>query len=682
MRVVVTLAALAAVAACIPGGGPQLSSQYDAEAPPPTSLGDDGGANAADVDLGDPFAVIGLTPSHGPWTGGTAAKLSGRGFSSKLRVWIGGTEIAPSAIFASDPTRAAIETPPGTPGPADVRIRDDATAQERTLAAGFLYDAFVVQPNSGATTGGTRIALTGSGTSWKTGTTIAIGGVPCVDVSVTDGAHMGCTTAAGSPGTKDVTVTTPDGAFAQARDAYTYSDSPDGYRGGLAGGALNGSMRILAFDAWTGAAIPGATAIAGSSLATAIVKTTDSAGLATLTDPSLTGKITVTAAAKCHQPASFVDVPVDTVTLYLTPTLDPSCAKGDPPSTGGSGGTTAGEIDGELIFPGIEFRPGEWTVPQPTKATERRAAYVFTASGTPLASFALPPATSATTPDSTGSHGYGYSLVVSPGNTIVYALAGIEDRSLTPPRFVPYVMGVARGVSVQPGAKTLAIDIPMTTMLDHSLTLTPVPPAVGPRGPDRIVAQMAVTVGQGSYAVFPMGTTTALLPTSGNLAFIGVPGLDGTLVGERYNVGVVAATGVNQSAPASVVARITTTDTNSPITIGGFLPVPVMQEPATASWGGTHVSVDATGAIDLMEMTVTSGGGLVAWTIVAPGGSTAFDLPDLSKLSGNLGLVRGAIATTVYVARINGFAYGSLRYGQLSADAWNAYAIDTLNGVY
>src|SRR5262249_10752151 len=150
---------------------------------PPTSLVDDGGAGPADVDLGDPFAIIGLTPSHGPWTGATRAKLTGRGFPTKLRVWIGDKELDPSAIFASDPTRAAIETPPGAPGPADVRIRDDATAKERTLAAGFLYDAFAVQPSSGATSGGTRVTLVGSGTAWKGGTTIAIGGVACADVA-------------------------------------------------------------------------------------------------------------------------------------------------------------------------------------------------------------------------------------------------------------------------------------------------------------------------------------------------------------------------------------------------------------------------------------------------------------------------------------------------------------------
>jgi hypothetical protein len=144
----------------------------------------------------------------------------------------------------------------------------------------------------------------------------------------------------------------------------------------------------------------------------------------------------------------------------------------------------------------------------------------------------------------------------------------------------------------------------------------------------------------------------------------------------------VAVTGPNQAMPASVVSRIMTTEANAPIAIGGFLPVPTLVEPASSAWSGTHVTIGASGAIDLVEMTVSSGGGLVAWTIVAPGGSTSFDLPDLSALPGNLGLVRGAITTTVYVARLNGFAYGALRYGQLGTGSWNAYAFDSLNGAY
>ncbi len=680
-------AAVAVVAggACLPGSGPPLNPYVDdAGAPPPIDIGGDGGTGRQDVDLGDPFSITGLAPSHGPYNGGTRATLRGRGFSSTMRVWIGGAEIPASDRFASDPTRAAVITPSGAPGPADVKIRDDATAQERVLPAGFFYDAFVVEPSSGATSGGTRIALTGSGTKWIAGTTIAIDGKPCTNVAVADATHMQCTTPADTPGTRDVTVTLPDTSVAQARDAFTYSDSYDGYRGGLSGGALNGKLRVLAFDAWQGTPIVGAKVIAGGSLATAIVATVGQTGAVELTDPRLTGAVTVTVAAKCHQPMTFVDVPVDTVTIYLTPTLDLSCASGDPPSSGSFGSRDAGEIDGELIWTGAkEGQKADWrNVPFPQRMTERRAAYVYTSTTSPSDAFYLPDKDSATTLDSPGTLGYAYTVTTGPGNLTVYALAGIEDRSYNPPHFTAYVMGVVRGVPVSPGTRTVGVDIPMTTLIDHQVTLAPTPPPTTVRGPDRFFSQIAVTVGQNSFAILPTGSKTTLLPIGGNVALPGIPALDGTLANQSYVVTAAAVTGANQSIPASIVSRIYTTESNTPVAIAGFPAIPVLREPSAATWSGTHVRVDLASTVDLVRLDVRSGGGLVVWEILAPGTSTSFDVPDLSTFPDHIGLVRGAVTTTVYVARINAFDYGKVRYGQLGSGSWNAYAIDSLSGNY
>jgi hypothetical protein len=683
-RVLAFFVSCAAAASCLPGSGPPLLAREDGGPPPGTTLDDDGGTARRDVDLGDPFAIDGLIPSHGPWTGGTRAKISGRGFSSRLRIWLGATELDPSAVFASDPTRAAIVTAPGNPGAVDVRIRDDASARERVLVGGFTYDAFAVEPDSGATTGGTRITLRGKSTRWSAGTTVAIGGKACGSVSVSDAETLQCVTAGGPPGAKDVSVTTPDGVVTQARDAFTYSDSPDGYRGGLSGGSLAGSLRVLAFDAWTGIPLVGAKAIAGGSLATAVVRSADAAGLAQIPLPQATAKVTVTVAAKCHQPITYVDVPVDTVTAYLQPTLDPDCADGDPPSSGNRGVRNGGAINGELVWPqNFEFGRARWNnVPAPVRATERMAAYVFTASGSPGDAFSLPPADSAVTPASQGSRGYGYEIITYPGNMTVYALAGVEDRSVSPPRFTPYAMGVARGVSVQPGYRTTGVDIPMSTLLDHQVTLAPQPPPMGPRGPDRFQAQLAVTLGNAGFAILPESTKVALMPIGPTMAFVGVPSLDATLTGESYVVGAAAATGPSLQYPASVVARVKTTQANAPVSLGGFLPIPTMIQPAGGTWTGTRVEFTASGAYDLAELVVTSGGGLVTWVIAVPAGVTSFDLPDLSTLPDNVGLGRGAIGSTLYVARLDQFSYARLRSGQLGSGTWSAYALDQLWGAY
>ncbi len=679
------MGACALVAAgCLPGSGPALNPYHDdAGAGPTLGLGANDASTFSDVDLGDPFAVTGLQPSHGPWTGGTRTTIAGRGFPSDIRqVWIGGAQLDPSQVFASSPTRVAVVTPSGTPGPADVRVLNVTTAQERILSAGFFFDAFAVTPTGGATTGGTLIALQGSGTHWAADSSVTVGGQPCTALQFTDGTDLACITPAGSPGTQDVTVTNADGSIDQARDAYTYSDSPDGYRGGLYGGALAGSLEVLAFDSFTGSPLVGGQVIAGSNLATAAIGTVDASGAVRLSGPSLTGTVTVTVAAKCHQPLTFVAVPVDTVTAYLTPELDESCA-GDPPSSGSYYAAQEGEIDGELVWQGgIEFTRAGWgNVPTPI-GNERQAAYVFTAAASPLNGFYLPAPTSATTPASDGQVGYAYTLDALTGNQTLYALAGLEDRSVSPPVFVPYAMGVASGVLVQPGTKIAGVDIPMTTIFNHALVTTPEPPGSAPRGPDRVISTLAIDLGAGLFAVLPQGTTTSLMPVTGSVSFVGVPGLDGTLAGDAYNFTAAAVTGANQGPPLSVVDGVETTDGNDPVTIGGFLAIPTIAQPSAGTWSGTHVTLTAQGAVDLAIIDVTSGAGLVTWQIIAPGSALSFDLPDLSQVPGVGALIHGPIVTNFVVARLNAFDYGLLRYGQLSSTAWGAYAEDSVSGSY
>jgi len=679
-----TLACLVA-GACLPGGGPPLIDGDDAGGGTGIDLAGDSGLQRTDVDLGDPFALYGLDPSHGPYTGGTSARLTGRGFTPKLRVFIGGQEVG---AIAGDPTRALVETPPGKPGWVDVVIRDDASAKERVLKKGFFYDSFVVTPDSGATSGGTRIRLTNAGTPWTAPVKISIGGADCTDVAATSSTDVECTTPPGAPGSKDVTVLEPSGTKTQARDAFAYNDSTDGYRGGLSGSVFSGRVRALAFDAATGMAIPGAYVVAGSSVAGGIVKQTSASGVAEIN--GLTGtKVTVTVAAKCHQPITYVDVPVDTVTVYLAPVLDIAClppSLPDPPSTGGNGGKYGGVVEGELVFPGgSEFvRTGWTTVPAPVKPTERRAAYVFESSDFSNTAFQLPSPSEAITPDTAGANGYKFSLVAYPGNVTLYIVAGLEDRSETPPRFVPYAMGVARGISVPAQTRITGVDVRMDILFDHVVTVAPQPPAPGPRGPDRIATTFGLTLGASRYAVLPRNLLVAPLPAPATMPFTGVPSLDHAIAGEQYVLGGVAATGADLQQPASVISRIRTTNANDPVAVGGFLNVPVLGQPGSGSWGGAQVQYSGTTGFELQVVQVESGNGLVSWVIAGPGGTTSFDVPDLRALPGPdaLGLVGGAIKTTVHVGRIDGFSYGKMRQGQLSPGSWNAHAFDSLVGAY
>ena len=359
---------------------------------------------------------------------------------------------SPRARFASSPTRIAVVTPPGSPGPADVRVHDMATAQDRTLAAGFFYDSFVVSPAGGATSGGTLVALQGSGTHWLSTSTVTVGGQPCASVEVTDATHLACITPPGAVGAQDVTVTNSDGSLDQARDAFTYGDSPDGYLEALRRGSgrarqCAGVRRIHGRRDTRGA---GHRRIENP--ATGVDGDDRSSGTALLTAPSLTGQSTITVAAKCHQPVTFVDVPVDTVTAYLSPELVLSCA-GDPPSSGNGSVAQEGAILGELVWQGgIEFNRGAWAnVPSPI-GNERQAAYAFIAGSRPRERLlsaarlerddaderrAARICVHARFPERQPDH-------LCPGGDRC-------NRPVDPPTFVPYAMGLARGVFVSPG---------------------------------------------------------------------------------------------------------------------------------------------------------------------------------------------------------------------------------------
>lgn len=657
------------------GGG---SSGFDlsggtGEGPPENPL--------ADASDGDPHAVIGAEPAHGPFVGGGRVLLHGRGFSSKARVWFGEVELDAKAVLPVDPSRLQLVAPPGAAGAVDVTVQngDDASTR-RTLSGGYAYDALYAEPASGPISGGTAITIHGQGTSFGSDTVVKIDQKPCTAVEVKDPTTLVCTTPPGSPGGKTIALTSPTTSIL-VLDAYTYEDSENGYKGGLSGDKLNGHLNVIAFDNYSGDPIPFAGVIAGVALPDAKGALTDPSGVAVVNDPSLAGPTTVTVAAKCHSPITFVDVPVDTVTVYLDPELSPACvSSGDPPPVGGKSSYT-GVVKGELVWPTQgEFGKGAWTnVPASIGTKERRAAYLFPLASDPTIVFQLPSAQLAVTEMSAGDLGYEFTLAVGAGNRAFYALAGIEDRSKSPPRFTAYAMGVIKGVPVTPGKTTKGVFIPMDTPLDQALTLTVQSPAPGPKGPDRLRSTVAVQIGSDGYALLPIGQQTELLPVQGPVTFVGVPPLDGTLTGATYVATTRAQTGPAGTAPLSVLGRLITNTTSKPLAAKGFVNVPTLVTPAVnAAWDDRHLATSFSpggSPVDLTVYDIVSGGGLLHWTVAVPSGSHAVEVPDLRTLPAGF-LPPGPLSIAVYGARIDGFDYGKLRYQNLRPAGMTAYSLD------
>jgi len=657
-----------------------------------SSLLIDAGMPDTSVDLppAPPHAVLGVDPPHGAFAGGNVALIRGNGFTSAARVWFGQIELAKTNVTPIDPQRIQVTVPKGHTGAVDVTVQNgDDSSTSATLTGGYTYDQFDVSPASGPTSGGTLITLEGDGTSWDDKTKISIDQSPCTVTKVTSPHELICTTPPGTPGSKAVRVTTRDKVEVDVLDAFTYGNSDNGFKGGLSGNTLDASLRVLALDNITGLALPGATVIVGSDLASGDQLTTDKNGVAVDSKPGLGPKRTVTIARKCYQPQTFVDVPVDTVTAFLDPVLSPACgaSSGQLPPSGGSG-VYGATVSGQIVWPATaEFKRDGWLdVPQPKSDDERLVAYVLRLATSPTDSFRLPSASDAITPDSTGDRGYSFTNFGLPGNFTLYALAGLENRALNPPTFTAYQMGLVRGVAAVAGEAKSDVFIQIDVDLDHALTMNLTAPTVTDRGPDRVQASAAIQVGSEGFAVLPTGSISRLLPLDGSLSFVGVPPLIGSLLGTNYVATAKAVTGSAGTTPLSVVGSVSATTTSAPLQIDEFVQVPGLISPSPNSvWDGVSLASTRAaggGSVDVVVYDIESGGGLVAWKVVAPGATKAFTVPDLGSLSADLALMRGPLTITLSAARISGFSYGALTYRELTARGWTAYAQDVFYASY
>ncbi len=95
--------------------------------------------------------------------------------------------------------------------------------QGLTVPVAFPPTIESVTPNSGLTSGGTPITVTG--TNFTSLTIVTIGGIPCLNVVVGSPTSLTCQTPPGSQGAKDVTVSTTTGNDTLA-GGFTYNSSP------------------------------------------------------------------------------------------------------------------------------------------------------------------------------------------------------------------------------------------------------------------------------------------------------------------------------------------------------------------------------------------------------------------------------------------------------------------------
>lgn len=654
------------------------------------------GAGVGPVELAplDAHAVLGVDPTHGPFRGGQVALIRGNGFSSRARVWFGAVEVQPEQVIATRSDRIQVTVPPGSPGAVDVTAQNgDDGSTRRSLVGAYAYDAFFAEPAVAPTSGGSVITLNGAGTAWDSGTTVSVDRQPCEVLAVRGGPdgqqQLDCRLPAGTEGSKSISVTTA-GVTQTVGGAFSYEPG-EVLRGGFDGEPLAGRLSVQV-TAPGGRPIPGAFVIAGSDFELgdlgqpgAAIQQTNAEGQAVFTRDFPAPPL-VTVAARCFQPLSFVDVPVDTVRAELAPVASPDCASGSPQLSGGSPVRPV-LVKGELVWlGGVEFQRSGWTnVPEAQRSTERRAAYIFQPTSDVEGRFRLPREDSAITPESPGQAGYGFELATGGGTRTFYALAGIENRSVSPPRFTAYAMGLLRGVYANPGDTIDGLAISMDRTLDQAITLEVVGPAATERGPDLVNIRVAVQLSAGSFAILPNALLQTPLQGSSGVGLIGLPALVGELEGARYAVGARAVPGSGLSTPLSVLPMLTADNPTGAVVVDNFIPVPSLAvgSDAELAWNrelGTSWS-GAGREVSLIHYDVRSGAGLVTWSIVAPPTAAAFRLPDLSLLPEG-DLVPGAIEVVGSLAHLPDLEYSELKSEHMRRGAWEAYAADVTSSRY
>jgi hypothetical protein len=169
--------------------------------------------------------ITSILPVTGPIGGGTVVTISGTGFLSNPAVKFGG---AAATNVSATATSITATTPAHAAGQVDIVVTN-SDSQSATLAQAFTYALPApaissIAPNTGPTTGGTPVTITG--TNFQTGATVTFGARQAIDVTVVSETSIIAHTPLG-PATQqlavDVSVTNPDTTKGTATGAFTYT---------------------------------------------------------------------------------------------------------------------------------------------------------------------------------------------------------------------------------------------------------------------------------------------------------------------------------------------------------------------------------------------------------------------------------------------------------------------------
>jgi hypothetical protein len=169
--------------------------------------------------------VTSILPTSGGTGGGTVVTISGTGFLSNPSVKFDGV---PATNVSATATLITAAAPAHAAGKVNVLVTN-SDGQSATLTQAFTYalpapSISSVSPNSGPTSGGTAVTITG--TNFQSGATVTFGALPATDVTVVGDTSITVRTPLGPASQQlavDVFVTNPDSTKATATGGFTYT---------------------------------------------------------------------------------------------------------------------------------------------------------------------------------------------------------------------------------------------------------------------------------------------------------------------------------------------------------------------------------------------------------------------------------------------------------------------------
>jgi len=213
-------------------------------------------------------SVSAITPASGPAAGDTVVTITGTNLTDATAVQFGTTA---ATFLINSATQITATTPAGAAGIVDVTVTNSggisatgAADRFTYIAAGTVTTVSSVSPASGATSGGNLVTITGGNLTGATA--VKFGTVAATSFSVGSATQITAAVPAGSAGSVDVTVTTPDGTSATSvADGYTYVAAPTVIAITPTAGPTTGSTAVTL----TGTNLTGATMVKFGTVAAA-----------------------------------------------------------------------------------------------------------------------------------------------------------------------------------------------------------------------------------------------------------------------------------------------------------------------------------------------------------------------------------------------------------------------------